>query len=89
MRLENGSLPEVLLVVDSAYAQTKNMYTPIRRAEQRYNSAHILTRNVVERTFGVWISRFRCVAKCLQTSLRHTTRIIAATAVLHNIAIDN
>ncbi|XP_048526259.1 putative nuclease HARBI1 [Dendroctonus ponderosae] len=88
MRLENGRLSGLLLG-DSAYAQNRYMYTPINNpvtgAEQRYNNAYILTRNVV---FGVWKSRFRCLAKCLQTSLRHTTRIIAATAVLHNIAID-
>ncbi|KAI4463155.1 hypothetical protein MML48_4g00006908 [Holotrichia oblita] len=51
------------------------------------NNAHIRTRNVVERTFEIWKSRFRCLATCLQYKLRNVVRIIAATAVLHNIAI--
>ncbi|KAJ8983171.1 hypothetical protein NQ317_016273 [Molorchus minor] len=56
LRLEAGNLPGILLG-DSAYAQTRYVYTPLlapaNRAEQRYNNAHIHTRNVVERTFGI------------------------------------
>ncbi|KAK9728405.1 DDE superfamily endonuclease [Popillia japonica] len=91
MRFEQGLL-NGLLLGDSAYQQTMYLFTPvpnpITRAEILYNSAHIRTRNVVERTFGIWKSRFRCLSSCLQYKLQNTTRIIAATAVLHNIAIS-
>ncbi|KAI4469671.1 hypothetical protein MML48_1g04984 [Holotrichia oblita] len=80
-----------LLLGDSAYQQTHYLFTPVlnpaTRAQNLYNNAHIRTRNVVERTFGIWKSRFRCLATCLQYKLRNVVRIIAATAVLHNIAI--
>lgn len=90
LRLENGTLPGIILG-DSAYAQTRYVYisvpVPANGAEYRYNHAHILTRNVVERTFRIWKDRVRCLAKPSQLSLRNTTRVIAAAAVLHNIAI--
>ncbi|KAI4470811.1 hypothetical protein MML48_1g03717 [Holotrichia oblita] len=80
-----------LLLGDSAYQQTHYLFTPVlnpaTRAQNLYNNAHIRTRNVVERTFGIWKSRFRCLTTCLQYKLRNVVRIIAATAVLHNIAI--
>lgn len=90
LRLQQGYLPGILLG-DSAYQQTRHVYTPLlhtrNRAEERYNIAHIRTRNVVERTFGIWKSRFRCHMGAMQCSLQNTTKIIAATAILHNIAI--
>ncbi|KAI4455158.1 hypothetical protein MML48_9g00000572 [Holotrichia oblita] len=80
-----------LLLGDSAYQETHYLFTPVlnpaTRAQNLYNNAHIRTRIVVERTFGIWKSRFRCLATCLQYKLRNVVRIIAATAVLHNIAI--
>ncbi|KAK5648003.1 hypothetical protein RI129_002895 [Pyrocoelia pectoralis] len=66
MRLDRGEYPGILLG-DSAYQQTRYVYTPVpnpqTQAEHRYNNAHIRTRNVVERTFGIWKSRFRCLSK--------------------------
>lgn len=57
------------------------VYNPRTRVEQLYNEAHIRTRNVVERTIGLWKRRFPalCYGK-IQTTLS------VATAVLHNIA---
>ena len=34
------------------------LYITGSEAEERYNVAHIATRNVVERTFGVWKRTF-------------------------------
>ncbi|GLV40961.1 uncharacterized protein CBL_08535 [Carabus blaptoides fortunei] len=90
MRFEQGRLSGILLG-DSAYPQLQYLFIPVQnpntQAEQRYNSAQIKTRNVVERTFGMWKGRFRCLSISLNCKLRKTMRIIATTAVLHNIAI--
>ncbi|CAG5000458.1 unnamed protein product [Parnassius apollo] len=58
---------------------------PVTEAEKRYNEAHIKTRNVIERTFGVWKRRFPVVALTLRLSLPKVQATIIATAVLHNI----
>nr|CAD7258611.1 unnamed protein product [Timema shepardi] len=58
------------------------------KAEQCYNAAHIATQNPVERLFGVWKRRFRCLAARLETKPHNTVAIIVATAVLHNISIN-
>ena len=39
------------------------MLDPQSRAERAYNKSHIKTRKVVERGFGVWKMRFRCLHK--------------------------
>ncbi|KAJ1161478.1 hypothetical protein NDU88_001963 [Pleurodeles waltl] len=62
---------------------------PTTPAERRYNAAHRATHNVVERTFGLLKSRFRCLHKsggALQYSPETTCRIVATCAILHNIA---
>lgn len=61
---------------------------PQNRAEQRYNEAHIRTRNSVERLFGVWKRRFPILAYGCRLKLSTTLAVIPATAVLHNMAID-
>ncbi|KAG8191574.1 hypothetical protein JTE90_021177 [Oedothorax gibbosus] len=53
----------------------------------RFNTAQILGRNVVERQYGVWKRRFRCIDSKLRCRLDNAQKIIIATAVLHNIAI--
>ncbi|KAK5639585.1 hypothetical protein RI129_012077 [Pyrocoelia pectoralis] len=91
LKFEDGTLSGLLLG-DSAYQQSQYLFTPILNpqtpAEHRYNTAHIQTRTIVERTFGIWKGRFRCLHLCLNNKLRNAIRIIAATAVLHNIAIS-
>lgn len=60
-------------------------------AEQRYNRAHVKTRNTIERAFGLLKMRFRCLHRtggCLQSSPSTCAKIITACAVLHNICID-
>ncbi|KAJ4425699.1 hypothetical protein ANN_27895 [Periplaneta americana] len=75
------------------YACKKYLLTPIlnprNAADRRYNQAHVLARNVVERTFGVWKKRFPCLAFGLRTKLQKTLKIIVATAVLHNLAVKH
>lgn len=51
------------LVGESGYPTLPFMLTPIRPTPEdppqvRYNRAQIKTRNIVERTFGIWKRRF-------------------------------
>ncbi|CAH2100934.1 unnamed protein product [Euphydryas editha] len=89
-RFEQGEFKGRLLA-DSAYACTPYMYTPIlnprSQKEESYNSAHIRTRNTVERCFGVWKQRFRCLLRGFTTKLDNTKLYIVALAILHNIAM--
>ncbi|KAJ8720937.1 hypothetical protein PYW08_006402 [Mythimna loreyi] len=79
------------LLGDSGYACTPYLFTPVlhptTEKEELYNRAHIRTRNVVERCFGLWKQRFRCLLRGFTTKLENTKMYIVALAVLHNIAM--
>ncbi|CAK1590126.1 unnamed protein product [Parnassius mnemosyne] len=79
------------LLGDSGYACTPYLFTPILRTntqkEEMYNRSHIRTRNTVERCFGVWEQRFRCLQQGLNIKLVNTKLYIVALAILHNIAM--
>ncbi|WAQ96392.1 HARB1-like protein [Mya arenaria] len=63
---------------------------PKNALERRYNIAHKRTRCVIERTFGVRKSRFRCHNKSgchLMYTPVKCVNIICATVVLHNICV--
>ncbi|KAJ8710652.1 hypothetical protein PYW08_009167 [Mythimna loreyi] len=57
-------------------------------AEHLYNESQIRSRNVVERTYGVWKNRFPILSKKKLLSVSRVQAVIVACAVLHNIAID-
>ena len=70
------------------------MMTPFRNpqtpGEENYNAAQIRTRAVVEQTFGLLKSRFRCLDKSGGTLLyspNFVCQIIAACCMLHNFAV--
>lgn len=90
-RFEAGQF-EGRLIGDSGYASTAYMLTPVlnpqTEAEERYNRAHVSTRNVVERLFGQWKQRFRCLLRGMTVSLETAKTMIVAMAVLHNLAKD-
>lgn len=82
-----------ILLGDGGYRAEPFLATPLRatndlsrRSERLYQTAHISTRNVVERFMGQWKRRFPCLwigMRCRKlTSIQN---IIVATAVLHNI----
>lgn len=82
------------LLGDSAYPLKDHLLTPVltptTAAERRYNSAHKRTRCVIERTYGLWKMRFRCLHKSggyLMYSPPKSINIICATAILHNICM--
>lgn len=79
------------LLGDSGYACTPYLFTPVlnprTQKEEAYNWAHIRTRNTVERCFGVWKQRFRCLLRGFTTKLDNTKIYIVALAMLHNIGV--
>uniref|UniRef100_A0A6P7GTH2 Nuclease HARBI1 n=1 Tax=Diabrotica virgifera virgifera TaxID=50390 RepID=A0A6P7GTH2_DIAVI len=81
------------LLGDSGYACSPYLFTPVlnptTQQEERYNRAHIQTRNTVERCFGVWKQRFRCLLDGFKTKLDNTKLYIVALAILNNIAIHH
>ena len=81
------------LVGDSGYPTVPFVLTPVRNnpvdpPSVRYNRAHVKTRNVVERTFGVVKRRFPCMSRGLGNKLSNVSHIIVACAVLHNISLQ-
>ena len=74
-RLASGEFGRGYLLGDSGYPCRKDLMTPIleprTRSEEAYNSAHIATRNVVERSFGVLKRRFPCLRMGLRIKVRH------------------
>ncbi|XP_046407631.1 putative nuclease HARBI1 [Ischnura elegans] len=79
-----------ILLGDRGYPQLPYLYTPLANPvtapERRYNAAHIVTRCMVERCFGIWKRRFACLSMKLRTKLETSSKIILACAVLHNVA---
>ncbi|XP_023311821.1 putative nuclease HARBI1 [Anoplophora glabripennis] len=61
-QFEEGRFTDGLLLGDSGYALRKYLMTPLHNPilpeENLYNESHILTRNVVERSYGMWKRRF-------------------------------
>ncbi|XP_069108158.1 putative nuclease HARBI1 [Argopecten irradians] len=70
---QNSSVPETIdsmsekghLLGDSGYPLREGLLTPFNNpstpSEINYNKSHCKTRNIVERSFGVLKSRFRCL----------------------------
>ncbi|KAJ8914054.1 hypothetical protein NQ315_017573 [Exocentrus adspersus] len=78
---------------DSVYSLKDYLMTPlinpITRAEEMCNRCHISTRSVVERTFDIWKRRFPILSLGIRTKIPFAQKIITATAVLQNIAVQH
>lgn len=90
-RFEAKEFGNGLIVGDSGYGVKSYLLTPlsnpITRTENLYQESLIRTRNVVERSYGVWKRRFPILSLGIRLHLNKVEAIIVATAVLHNICI--
>nr|CAH7753219.1 unnamed protein product [Callosobruchus chinensis] len=91
-RFEAGYFRNYLLVEDAGYhlrpylmTKLQNINTP---AENLYNESIIRTRNVVEGQYGVWKRRFPVLKLGMRLNVNTIMAVIVATAVLHNMAIE-
>ena len=99
VHMEGGGGKNGWLLGDRGYGIQPYLMTPLRPdhvttvSQTRYQKAHTKTRNMIERAFGLWKIRFRCLdhsGGALQFQPNHCCTIITATAVLHNMCIyDN
>lgn len=62
---------------------------PTAYGEARYNAAHIATRNIIERFFGVWKRRFPVLTYDCYLKLETVLSLIVAVAEVHNICKQN
>ncbi|KAJ1155633.1 hypothetical protein NDU88_008362 [Pleurodeles waltl] len=91
---QDGRYGNGLLVADQGYGIQPWIMTPIGNpstaAERAYNDANRRTRTIVERTFCILKSRFRCLnitGGSLLYSPEMVCKIILTCAILHNICI--
>ncbi|GBM42109.1 hypothetical protein AVEN_260271-1 [Araneus ventricosus] len=79
------------LLGDSGYGLEKYLSTPLGNprspAEVRYSKSHVLTRNTVERKYGILKKRFLCLSIGLNCHIERVPAIIVACCVLRNLAI--
>ncbi|KAL5580045.1 hypothetical protein UlMin_012487 [Ulmus minor] len=93
------SVTEKYFLVDAGYANRRGFLSPYRgtnyhlrdwrrlgrdRKKELFNYRHASLRNAVERTFGIWKSRFRILRGVPHYPLRTQRDIIIACVVLHN-----
>lgn len=92
VRLQNGDFSPGYLLGDSGYPCRSYLLTPILNpqtaAQRAYNTAHIATRNTIERCFGVVKRRFPCLAMGMRLHITTVLSVIVACTTLHNLAIE-
>jgi len=99
VHLEGGGGRNGWLLGDRGYGIQPYLLTPFTpddvssAPQRRYQKAHTKTRNTIERAFGLWKARFRCLdvsGGAMQFEPSCCCTIITATAVLHNMCVfDN
>lgn len=89
---ESSAIENGWLLGDSAYGLKPWLLTPKlspeTAADRKYNVCHRSTRSVIERTYGIWKMRFRCLYKKMTFTPDKNINIILSTAVLHNRCVD-
>ncbi|XP_061103953.1 putative nuclease HARBI1 [Conger conger] len=89
-----GMFGRSIFLGDSGYPLRSDLITPVMNpaspAEEAFNEGHTHTRTHIERVFGRWKARFRCIHRSsggLRLSPRKSCQVIVVTAMLHNIAV--
>lgn len=89
-RMELHEFKDCVILGDAVYALSHYLLTPLAnpttKAERLYNESQIRTRNVVERTFGVWKRRLPVLFFGLRLKMETSMAVIQSCAILHNIA---
>ncbi|KAK0146570.1 Exocyst complex component 6 [Merluccius polli] len=92
-RLQAGAVQDGWLLGDSGYPLRSWLLTPFpnpqTQAQQNYNDMHACARVVVERSIGLFKSRWRCLDKSGGILLYAPEKVCAITrayAILHNMA---
>ena len=74
-RFESGEITNGYLLGDAGYPCKPYLLTPLpatmTQAQQNYNTAHIRTRNTIERAFGVLKRRFPCLRMVLRVKVKY------------------
>ncbi|KAK3893761.1 hypothetical protein Pcinc_002463 [Petrolisthes cinctipes] len=90
-KFAEGDFLDCHLLGDSGYPLERYLLTPfanpMTRGEERFNRSHTRTRVLIEQTFGLLKSRFRCLHQSggsLQYEPRKCGKIITACILLHN-----
>lgn len=93
VKFETEEVNNWILLGDSGYPLRPYLLTPLDNpntaAEHLYNEAQIRTRNIVERTFGIWKRRFPILSMGIRTKVPLAQAIVVATTIIHNIASQN
>jgi hypothetical protein len=91
--LEGTSLDSGVLLGDSGYPCLPYLMTPYidpqTRKERSFNRSLKSTRSAIERAFGILKRRFHVLHGEIRMTPERVCAIIAASFVLHNIAIDH
>lgn len=89
-KFENEEFSNSIILGDSGYPLLPYLITPLLnpadQAQMLFNEAQIRTRNIIERTFGIWKRRFPILAYGMRIKIERVQDVIVTTAVLHNIA---
>ncbi|GFW65980.1 putative nuclease HARBI1 [Trichonephila clavipes] len=87
----NALYQDFHLLGDTGYACEKYLLTPFGNprslSEARYNKSHVLTRNTIERKYGILKRRFPCLSIGLNCHIDRVPAIVVACCVLHNLCI--
>ncbi|GFT14027.1 putative nuclease HARBI1 [Trichonephila clavipes] len=87
----NALYKDFHLLGDTGYACEKYLLTPFGNprslSEARYNKSHVLTRNTIERKYGILKRRFPCLSIGLNCHIDRVPAIVVACCVLRNLCI--
>ncbi|GFX38564.1 retrovirus-related Pol polyprotein from transposon 17.6 [Trichonephila clavipes] len=87
----NALYQDFHLLGDTGYACEKYLLTPFGNprslSEARYNKSYVLTRNTIERKYGILKRRFPCLSIGLNCHIDRVPAIVVACCVLHNLCM--